>query len=154
MTDRERAVTLRDLQVGQVFTTGSVVIEQDEIVAFAARFDPQPMHLDEAGARDTLFGRLVASGWHVGALTARLVVDARPFGATPLIGAEIGQIRFRRPVLPGTRLSCRVTVVGFAESRRPGTGYARLRLETFDADAGEVLMVQEWKMILPTGDGA
>ena len=101
-----------------------------------------------------LFGRLVASGWHVGALTARLVVDARPFGATPLIGAEIGQIRFRRPVLPGTRLSCRVTVVGFAESRRPGTGYARLRLETFDADADEVLIVQEWKMILPTGDGA
>ena len=83
------AFTLRDLRIGQAFETGSLVISREDIVAFAASFDPQPMHLDEAAAEQTLFGRLVASGWHVAALTMRLMVQARPFGATPLIGAEI-----------------------------------------------------------------
>ncbi|MGD9507479.1 MAG: MaoC/PaaZ C-terminal domain-containing protein [Geminicoccaceae bacterium] len=147
----ERAVTLQDLRVGQVFETGSVVIGHDAIVAFAAQYDPQPMHLDDVAARDTLFGGLVASGWHVAALTTRLVVDARPFGATPLIGAEIERLRFRRPVRPDTRLTARLTVESIEESRRPDTGYARIRVETLDADTGEVLMAQGWKMLLPVG---
>lgn len=147
----EHAVTLQDLRVEQVFETGSVVIGHDAIVAFAAQYDPQPMHLDDVAARDTLFGGLVASGWHVAALTTRLVVDARPFGATPMIGAEIERLRFRRPVRPGTRLTVRLTVEAFEESRRPDTGYARIRVETLDADTGEVLMAQGWKMLLPTG---
>ena len=150
----EQAVTLQDLHVGQVFETGVVVIGHDDIIAFAATYDPQPMHLDDEAARDTLFGGLVASGWHVAALTMRLMVEARPFGATPLIGAEIERLRFRQPVLPNTRLRCRATVESFEESRRPGIGYAGLKVETLDADTGEVLMVQGWKMLLPVGGGA
>lgn len=141
---------LRDLRVGQVVETGMLVIDRDDIVAFAAAYDPQPMHLDDEAARDTLFGGLVASGWHVAALTMRLMVEARPFGATPLIGAEVERLRFRRPVLPGTRLRCRATVEGLEDSHRPGVGYARLKVETLDADTAEVLMVQGWKMLVPT----
>ncbi len=144
--------TLHELRIGQVFETGSLVISHADIVAFAAAYDPQPMHLDEAAAAGSLFGRLVASGWHVAALTMRLMVEARPFGGTPLIGAEVERLRFRRPVLPGTRLSCRAIVEAFEASSRPGIGFARLRVETIDADADEVLMVQGWKMLLPTGN--
>ena len=145
----ERAISVQDLHVGQVFATGSVLIEHDAIVAFAAQYDPQPMHLDEVAARGTLFGGLVASGWHVAVLTTRLVVDARPFGSTPLIGAEIERLRFRRPVRPGTRLTVRLTVEAVEGSRRPDIGYARIKVETLDADTGEVLMAQGWKMLLP-----
>ena len=74
-------ITLRDLRVGQVFETGSTVIERAAIMAFAAAYDPQPMHLEDAAAEASLFGQLIASGWHVAALTMRLMVEARPFGA-------------------------------------------------------------------------
>lgn len=147
----EPAVTLRDLRVGQTFTTGSTVIGHDAIVAFAAQYDPQPMHLDDAAARDTLFGGLIASGWHVAALTTRLIVDARPFGATPMIGAEIAHLRFRRPVRPGTRMQARVTVESLeADAKRPGRGFATLKVETLDAATGEVLMAQAWRMVVPS----
>jgi acyl dehydratase len=145
-------VTLRDLRIGQIFETGSLTIEQNDVVAFATSYDPQPMHLDAEAARATLFGGLVASGWHVAALTIRLMVEARPFGATPLIGAEVERLRFRRPVRPGTRLRCRASVEGLEEASRPGLGYAKLKVETIDADTGEALMVQNWKMLLPTED--
>ena len=142
-------VTLADLRPGQQFETGSLVLGRDELVAFAAAFDPQPMHLDEVAAGRTRFDRLIASGWQVAALTMRLMVEARPFGTTPLIGAEVESLRFRRPVLPGTRLRCRATVTGIEAGARPGQGYARLAVETLDADGGEVLLVQRWKMLLP-----
>ena len=129
-------ITLRDLRVGQVFETGSTVIERAAIMAFAAAYDPQPMHLDDAAAEASLFGQLIASGWHVAALTMRLMVEARPFGATPLIGAEVERLRFRRPVPPGTRLRCRATIEALEDSSRPGMGYARLKVETLDAEFG------------------
>ena len=115
-------ITLRDLRVGQVFETGSTVIERAAIMAFAAAYDPQPMHLDDAAAEASLFGQLIASGWHVAALTMRLMVEARPFGATPLIGAEVERLRFRRPVPPGTRLRCRATIEALEELFAPGHG--------------------------------
>jgi acyl dehydratase len=145
-------ITLRDLRVGQVFGTGSTVIERAAIMAFAAAYDPQPMHLEDAAAEASLFGQLIASGWHVAALTMRLMVEARPFGATPLIGAEVERLRFRRPVPPGTRLRCRATIEALEDSSRPGMGYARLKVETLDADSGEVLMAQDWKLMLPADD--
>jgi len=144
--------TLSDLRLGQIFETGSLVISREDIVAFAASYDPQPMHLDDSAAKQSLFGRLVASGWQVAALTMRLMVEARPFGATPLIGAEVERLRFRRPVLPGMRLQCRAIVEGFEASPRPSLGYAKLKVETIDADTAEVLMVQGWKMLLPVHD--
>jgi acyl dehydratase len=82
----------------------------------------------------------------------RLMVEARPFGATPLIGAEVERLRFRRPVPPGTRLRCRATIEALEDSSRPGMGYARLKVETLDGDSGEVLMAQGWKLMLPADD--
>ena len=151
MNDTNAALTLNDLHVGQTFETGSVVIGRDDVVRFAGDFDPQPMHLDKAGAEKTLLGELVASGWHVAALTMRLMVEARPFGATPLIGAAVEQLRFRRPVRPGTRLRCRAVVEGFEGARQPGLGYAVMAVDTLDADIGAVLLAQRWRLLLPAG---
>src|SRR5690242_1867064 len=96
---------LDDFAVGQVFRAGGVTVTEDEIKAFAAKYDPQPFHLDEAAAKASIFRGLVASGWHTMALTMRLLVDG---GAGPIAGGIIGagtdELRWPRPVRPGDRL--------------------------------------------------
>ena len=65
-----------DLAVGQVFGSGRMRIDAERIKSFAGEFDPQPFHLDESAARDTIFGGLAASGWHTASLTMRLLVGS------------------------------------------------------------------------------
>lgn len=145
-------LTARDLAVGQVFATGTATLDRDGITAFARAFDPQPMHLDEAAAAGTLFGGLVASGWHVLALTMRLMVDAAPFGATPIIGAEVERLRFRRPVPPGTEVRVRARLEAIeAGASRSGHAAVRLTVETLASPSDEVLVTQAWKLLVPAG---
>src|SRR3970040_1496247 len=66
---------LDDFAVGQRFTSGNVVVNADEVKSFAARFDPQPFHLDEAAAKRSIFGGLIASGWHTAAMAMRPALD-------------------------------------------------------------------------------
>ena len=82
---------LEDFAVGQTFGSRQLKIDGERIKAFAAEFDPQPFHIDEERARDTLFGGLAASGWHTAALTMRLlleseVLELRPSKSRPEIG--------------------------------------------------------------------
>jgi acyl dehydratase len=72
-----------DLSVGMRFKSGTVQISEDDIKQFAARFDPQPFHLDDEAARETIFKGLAASGWHTAAIAMSLCVKARPFGPIP-----------------------------------------------------------------------
>jgi acyl dehydratase len=75
---------LEDFAVGQTFGSGRLRVDKEQIKAFAAEFDPQPFHLDEDPARDTIFRGLAASGWHRAALTMRLLVESEiePAGAS------------------------------------------------------------------------
>ncbi len=77
---------LEDLRVGLRFSSGTHALDEAQIKSFARQFDPQPFHLDEDAARDTLFAGLAASGWHTAAITMRLMVD----GGAPLAGGIIG----------------------------------------------------------------
>src|SRR6476646_11100497 len=67
---------LEDFTVGQTFGSGRLRVDKEQIKAFAAEFDPQPFHLDDDAARDTIFRGLAASGWHTAALTMRLLVES------------------------------------------------------------------------------
>jgi acyl dehydratase len=78
---------LEDFVVGQTFTSGRARVTQQEIQAFAAEFDPQPFHLDEAAAKESFFRGLAASGWHTAANTMRLLVDSDLKPAGGVIGA-------------------------------------------------------------------
>ena len=120
---------LEDLHVGQTFVSGSVTVTADEIKAFARQYDPQPFHLDEAAARDSLFGGLAASGWHTAALSMRLLVDGLPF-AGGLIGVG-GETTWPRPTRPGDTLTVHVEVLEITPSKsRPDRGMVRTRNET------------------------
>src|ERR1044072_5383029 len=93
---------LDDLQVGRRFTSGSCQVDQEQILAFARQFDPQPFHCDPVAAKDTFFAGLVASGWHTAAITMRLLVESLPI-AGGVVGAG-GEISWPRPTQPGSTL--------------------------------------------------
>src|SRR5262245_16022558 len=99
---------LEDFTVGQTFRSGWRSIDEERIKTFAAEFDPQPFHLDEQVARSTIFGGLVASGWHTAAITMRLLVESglRPAGG--IVGAGFDEFRWPRPVRPGDALRIEV----------------------------------------------
>ena len=126
MADR---LYLEDLHVGQTFVTGSVAVTAEAIKAFARDYDPQPFHLDEAAAKDSLFGGLAASGWHTAALSMRLLVDGLPF-AGGLIGVG-GETTWPRPTRPGDTLTVHVEILEITPSKsRPDRGMVRTRNET------------------------
>lgn len=135
-------IYFEDLVPGTVTEYGQRLVTRDEIVAFAERFDPQPFHLDEAGAAATSVGRLIASGWHTLAMQMRLVCDEWLLRAAGLGGPGIDEAEWLRPVCPGDVLSVRQTIVDATPSRsRPEMGVVRIRLETLNA-AGEVVARQ------------
>lgn len=120
---------LEDLHVGQTFVSEPVTLTAEQIKAFAREYDPQPFHLDEEAARDSLFGGLAASGWHTAALTMRMLVQAFPL-AGGLVGAG-GETTWPRPTRPGDTLTVHVEVLEITPSRsRPDRGMIRTRSET------------------------
>src|SRR5580698_10816224 len=98
--DEGTGLYLDDLHVGQRFTSGTYVIEEAEIKAFAAEFDPQSFHLDESAAQASLFKGLAASGWHTAAVAMRLLVDGGLPFANGLVGLG-GEVAWPRPTRPG-----------------------------------------------------
>src|SRR5260370_21153873 len=104
---------------GQVTECGSRLITRAEIIAFAAEYDPQPMHLDEAAARASLFGGLVASGWHSGCILMRMLIDDF-IGDASFMGAPgADQVNRLAPIRPGRRITARPPVLDRRTSRRP-----------------------------------
>ena len=123
-------LTLDDIHVGQRFESGTHALDAAQIKGFAAAFDPQRFHLDDAAARGTLFGGLAASGWHTAAVTMKLLVGGGAPFAGGLIGAG-GEIAWPRPTRPGDVLQVFSEVLEVTPSRsRPERGRVTLRSET------------------------
>lgn len=112
-----------DLSIGMLFKGGSARITEEEIKEFAAKYDPQPFHLDVHAARKTIFKGLAASGWLTAATAMRLVVEARPFGAHPIVGLGVDELRWPFAVRPGDvlRLNGEVVDLIASNSRPQGT---------------------------------
>jgi acyl dehydratase len=128
---------LEDVVVGTQFVSDEVTITAEEIIAFAAQFDPQPFHLDAEAAKTSFFGGLAASGWHTAAITMRLLVTGGPEIAGGTIGAG-GELAWPSPTRPGDRLHVRVTVESVTASKsNPSRGSAILKVETLTS-AGEL----------------
>jgi acyl dehydratase len=134
------ALSFEDFEPGRVYELGSRTITEAEIVEFARQFDPQPFHLDPEAAQDSVFGGLIASGWHTGALWMRLYVDAMLGGSSALGSPGIEELRWLAPVRPGDALSGRLTVLDVAPSAsRPDRGTVRIRGEMVNQDGVTVM---------------
>jgi acyl dehydratase len=129
-----------DFTAGQEFDLGEFVLTEDEIIEFARRFDPQPFHVDREAARESVFGGVIASGWHTGSLWMRGFADVvlNQFHSLGSPGAE--ELRWLKPVRPGDRLRGLYTVLEVMPSRsNPSRGTIRGRGEMLNQD-GEVVM--------------
>ncbi|MDR3553804.1 MAG: MaoC family dehydratase [Syntrophobacteraceae bacterium] len=140
---------LEDFEIGQTFGSGRLVVEAKAIKQFAAEFDPQPFHLDEQAARETVFRGLAASGWHTTALTMRLLVesDFRPAGG--IVGASFDELRWPKPVRPGDELRVESEVLEVKASKsKPELGFVKVRVTTLN-QAGEAVQIYIGNLMVP-----
>ena len=132
-----------DFEVGTVREYGRCEVTREAVLEFAARYDPQPFHLDDDAAATSLFGRLAASGWHTCALAMRMMCDGYLLESASLGSPGVERLAWPAPVYPGDVLTLRNTVL---ESRplasRPTVGMVRSRSEVLNQD-GEVVLSME-----------
>lgn len=142
-----------DLRLGLSWPTASAVVSEEEIVAFATKWDPQPFHLDREAAGKSFFGGLVASGLHTFVLSFRIYNDLGLFRGTAVAGVGVEALRWIRPVKEGTTVSVLATVARLEPTRRPEHGRVTMRLDTLGPE-GEALMTAELTVLLLTRAGA
>lgn len=136
-----------DFPVGCEMRFGGMPVTREAVLAFAAQFDPQPFHLDDAAAEASLFGGLTASGWHTCAMTMRMMCDGYLLNSASLGSPGIDALRWLKPVRPGDTLHVRFTVT---EARpmasRPHVGLVRNRWEVSNQHDEVVLTMEGWNM--------
>jgi acyl dehydratase len=142
-------IYLDDLRPGQTFALGRRSIGREEIVDFAKAWDPQPFHLDDEAARASIYGRLIASGWHTVCIFMRLFADGL-LKRTAAIGAPgIDELRWLKPVFPGDSLEASAQILEVRPSRsRPDRGVARIRCVVRNQQGDEVLTMISLSMFL------
>jgi ornithine cyclodeaminase len=144
---REVRLYWEDFVPGQAREFGAMPVTRDAVLSFAAAFDPQPFHLDDAAAEASLFKRLSASGWHTCAMAMRMLCDHYLLESSSLGSPGIDALRWLLPVYPGDRLSVRFTPL---ESRpmasRPTVGLVRSRWEVLNQQRETVLTMEGWGM--------
>jgi acyl dehydratase len=129
-----------DFRAGEVIELGSHEVSEEEIVGFARQWDPQPFHVDPEAARQSVFGGLIASGWHTGAMWMRLYVGAMLDTAASQGSPGVEDLRWLAPVRPGDTLSGRLTVLDVRPSeRRSDRGTVRIRGEMVNQDGVTVM---------------
>lgn len=143
-----KTLYLEDLAPGQTFGTGRLRMEKERIKNFAAEFDPQPFHLDEEAARESIFGGLAASGWHTAALTMRLLVNSELKPAGGLIGLGFDELRWPRAVRPGDELRVESEILEVRSSKsRPDQGLVKVRMTTLNQN-GEAVQISVGNLIV------
>src|SRR4051812_12684215 len=131
-----------DFTPGRVFEHGPRRMVREEMIAFAAEFDPQPMHLDEAAARQTMLGGLAASGWYACCILMRMSVDAFVGDSSSMGAPGVDEVRWFLPIRPDDALSLHATVLDSRVSRsRPDMGFVRFQFELFNANNQRVMML-------------
>jgi len=137
---------LDDLKPGMRFTTHNLKVTAEQIKAFADQYDPQPFHLDDEAAADSLFGGLAASGWHTASLTMRLMVTSGIPFAGGMIGAGV-ELSWPAPTRPGDELHVVMEVQEVIPSRsKPDRGIVVVRNETLNQQ-GQVVQVMTAKVV-------
>ena len=129
-----------DIKIGERENIGSVVVDKDEVIEFAARYDPQPFHVDEEAAKKSIYGGLIASGWHTCAMVMRLMCDAYLLESASLGSPGLENVRWLKPVRPGDTLTAyRTTLETRVSSSRPDRGIVKTLWEV-ENQKGELVL--------------
>jgi len=147
MSAPESRLAFEDFQVGRVFEFGGRHVDRDEVLAFAAAYDPQPFHLDEEAANASVLGGLSASGWHTCAMTMRMMCDGYLLNSTSQGSPGLDNIRWLKPVRPGDTLSVRMSILEARTSKnRPQIGLVRSQWEVRNQHGDTVMTMEGWGM--------
>jgi acyl dehydratase len=144
-----------DFGVGERIDLGSKLVTREEIVEFASKYDPQPFHVDEAVAKRSIYGGLIASGWHTGAMVMRMMCDAYLLQAASMGSPGLDNLKWLKPVRPGDRISVyRTTLESRASKSRPDMGIVRFFWEVVNQNAETVMSMEGYGLFARRNPGA
>lgn len=143
----EYEIYWEDFQIGERVEIGAKLVTREEIVEFASKYDPQPFHVDDAQARDSMFGGLIASGWHTCAMVMRMMCDAYLSKSASLGSPGIDQLKWIKPVRPGDRIrGYRTTLETRASKSKAEVGLVKSLWEVFNQDDELVMSMEGYGM--------
>ena len=141
-----------DYAEGAVFEGGPISVDEAEVLAFARRYDPQPFHVDAEAAARSMYGGIIASGWHTAAMTMRVLVDKYLSSISSLGSPGVDELRWILPVRPGDTLRVRITVIEARRSRsKPDRGIVRTLIETRNQREEVVFSMKAMNLMLCRG---
>jgi acyl dehydratase len=139
---------LEDLREGQVFELGEETVREQEILEFARRFDAQPFHVDPEAAKRSMYGGLIASGWHTGSLFMGMLVRGLLHDVASLGAGGLDELRWLKPVRPNDKLRGRLTILSVRPStKHPDRGVITCLGELFNQHSERVLMIR-WPALI------
>ncbi|MBL0767942.1 MaoC family dehydratase [Sphingopyxis sp. DHUNG17] len=143
-----------DIEVGRIERFGNKLVDREDVIDFASKFDPQPFHLDDDAAAKTYFGRLSASGWHTASMAMRMMVDHMTERKQAGLGSPgIDELRWLKPVYPGDTLRCETEVLEKRRSEsRPDMGIFKSKLTVFNQNDEPVMTMRSNGLIRVRGD--
>jgi acyl dehydratase len=148
-----RELYYNDFTVGQRMESArGITLEKADTIAYALVFDPQPYHIDEEAAKNTMFGQLIASGWHTASVSMRLKLETDlRYVAGGLLGLGVENLRWPKPTLPGDTLRVIITIIEKRLSAsKPDKGIIKYKLETLNQN-NELMMEMVTAVIVPLG---
>jgi acyl dehydratase len=144
-----------DFKVGEVEQIGGKKVERDEVIAFAKQFDPQPFHVDESAAKASMYGGLIASGWHTCAMVMRMMCDAYMLQSASVGSPGIDNLKWLKPVRPGDTLRAqRTTLESRTSKSRPEIGIVSNLWEVFNQEGEMVMSMQGYGMFRRRNPGS
>ena len=144
-----------DFKVGEVQQIGERRVDKEEIIEFARRYDPQPFHIDEAAAQQSMYGGLIASGWHTCAMVMRMMCDAYLAQAASVGSPGIDTLKWLKPVRPGDTIRARRTTLDTRASKsKPDIGIVNNLWEVFNQKGELVMSMQGHGMFRRRSPGA
>ncbi len=155
MINRKPKYYWEDFKVGERIVVGTVGVDRDEVIEFASRYDPQPFHVNEEAAKQSIYGGLIASGWHSCALIMRLICDSYMLEAASLGSPGVENVRWPKPVRPGDTLTAYRTTEESRESRsRPEAGIVKTLWEVENQNGELVMTMSGINLFLRRNPGA
>jgi acyl dehydratase len=140
---------LEDYRPGAIHEFGAITVAEEDIIAFGRQFDPQPFHTDPQAAKNTIYGGLIASGWHTAGLMMREFVRYYLSSVASLGSPGVDELRWNLPVRPGDTLTMRVTITRVKRSRsKPDRGLVHSFIEVLNQDRNVVMSMKAVNFLL------
>ena len=144
-----------DFKVGEIEQIGGKRVDKEEVIAFARQYDPQPFHVDEAAAKQSMYGGLIASGWHTGAMVMRMMCDAYLLQSASAGSPGLDNLKWLKPVRPGDTIRAQRTTLETRVSKsKPDIGIVNNLWEVFNQDGEMVMSMQGYGMFRRRNPGS